>query len=264
MGKISIFELLLPFLLTSVVCLESKIEITVFLPGKKLDWTNARLYCQSNYVDLITWDIVGTDQLSTWLKGQSSFFWIGLHRDNETASVWKWINVKTGEGLSGDYVSQDSNWGDLKLTGDCGSFQPTTGKWNSKTCSAEFKFICYDDNLVVVTENKTWEDALNHCREMTTSSYQYDLLSVTSPLDYSYVRDKIYRATTDEVWTGLRFLAGEWWWMDGEEVDHNSSLPDCPTLWQHCGVFSKSGSNWITRDCSEKRNFICHRTKVQT
>lgn len=52
----------------------------------------------------------------------------------------------------------------------------------------------------------TWEDALRHCWEMETPrvdsagprEYGYNLLSLNVS-EYSYVRDRIYRATTDEV-----------------------------------------------------------------
>ncbi|GLD74884.1 uncharacterized protein AKAME5_002621600 [Lates japonicus] len=75
----------------------------------------------------------------------------------------------------------------------------------------ELKSICYYDNLVVVNENKTWEEALSYCRDMTTSDFNYDILSPHYS-DYSYLRERIYsRATTDEVWIGLRFLGGEWY-----------------------------------------------------
>lgn len=81
----------------------------------------------------------------------------------------------------------------------CGSYNSLTKMWESSLCSLEKPFICYADNLVVVTENKTWEDALNHCREMTNKSFKFDLLSVTNSSDYGYVSDRLYRATTDEV-----------------------------------------------------------------
>ncbi|XP_040900925.1 secretory phospholipase A2 receptor-like [Toxotes jaculatrix] len=335
-----------------------------------MNWTEARLYCQRNHIDLVTWTTV--NDLAEWLVTINvSEIWIGLLRDPEEESVWKGINVISGEGVSGDDLSQSSNWaegqqsshcaavgsdlmwhsvqcsseyhvycsdgkivfhmvilswydaskyceeimsnlatitdnnsdtlnysgwiglyrqggqnwswvGDSSsdyrnwapeepLTADCGSFNPVTEKWYSNVCSKELRFVCNDDNLVVVNENKTWEEAVVHCRGMTspcagssdTCMYRHDILSLPNLNDYSYVRDRIYRATTDEVWLGLRFLGGEWWWVNGEELDDDGMLPECPSQWNHCGTLSKYDTDsWITRDCSERRNFICYRKEI--
>ncbi|CAB1420308.1 unnamed protein product [Pleuronectes platessa] len=133
-------------------------------------------------------------------------------------------------------------------------------------CSEELQPVCYDDNLVLVKKNKTWEQALQHCKAMTTPCadspescvYTYKVLSLHNRRDYDYVRERIYRATTDEVWIGLRYLGGQWVWLNGEEPDHQGMLPECPSQLNNCGTLSKHGTNhWPTRDCSERRNFIC-------
>lgn len=73
-----------------------------------------------------------------------------------------------------------------------------------------FRFVCFSDNLVVVNENKTWEEALMHCSTMTKPcgdsnnicTYNYQLLNLQYLDEYSYVRSRMSTATTDEV--------GEW------------------------------------------------------
>ncbi|XP_044063669.1 macrophage mannose receptor 1-like [Siniperca chuatsi] len=368
MGNKNSPELTLSFLLMAALCLEASItETIIYYPAEKMNWTEARLFCQKKHTDLVTWDLERFWQ-DEWLEE----VWIGLLRDPEKDSVWKWINLKSGEGVSGDDVSQSSNWADgqqssycavvtddlmwnstncsstyyfhcsvgntmqyhksnlnwyhasqycqnktselatitetntnsLKksgwiglyrkagktwswigdsaseyrnwapgqpLTADCASFDPVTKKWHSNACSKELQLACYDDNLVMVNENKTWEDALRHCRDMETPCvdslrpciYHHQLLSLQDLSDYGYVRDRLYRATTDEVWTGLRFVGGEWWWVNGQKPEDQGMLPDCPSKWKHCGTMSKYNTdNWIIRDCSERRNFICHRRKI--
>ncbi|GAA6224421.1 uncharacterized protein LOC108888259 [Lates japonicus] len=269
MGNKSSPELTLSFLLITALCLEAVyIPRIIYYGYVKMNWREARLYCQKGFTDLTTWDAMSRFNLSEWLvENNVSQVWIGLHRDPEKDSVWKWINIKTGEGVSGNDYAKSSEWADgepshpdedLSATKDCGSLIPATKQWNSMLCSKELQPLCYYDNLVVVNENKTWEEALSYCRDMTTSDFNYDILSPHYS-DYSYLRERIYsRATTDEVWIGLRFLGGEWWLVSGEELNQEM-LPECPSQWNHCGTLSKHDTNnWITRDCSERRNFICY------
>ncbi|XP_071345653.1 macrophage mannose receptor 1-like [Trachinotus anak] len=210
-------------------------------------WSEARQYCRSQYDDLA---IVEDDRLSS-AAGQEDFLvWTGLHRDGGT---WKWT-----AGLS-----EYRNWASNEPSNDsnCASVSSVNGNMATRNCSAHFPFICYRDNMVVVKENKTWEEALEHCRGLSSSfssNRQYDLVSVQPGTDHAFVMTKVLQADTEKVWTGLRFLAGHWLWVNGEPMSH-SDLPDCPQNGQNCGVLSKNdtGSVEIT-DCSERRNFICY------
>lgn len=106
---------------------------------------------------------------------------------------------------AGDLPSVYRNWAKSKqLNLDCACFNAATEKCHMTACSTKLHPVCHDDNLVVVNENKTWEEALSYCSEMrtlcrNTSEPCYNLLSLNSA-DYNYVRDRIYRVTTtDEV-----------------------------------------------------------------
>lgn len=89
---------------------------------------------------------------------------------------------------------------------NCVAYRERSNSFHAKDCSIKYAAVCQDDNLVVVKESKTWEGALNHCRQIDKSckgsgrgcTYKYDLLSLQDT-DYQYVRDRIDRATTDEV-----------------------------------------------------------------
>ncbi|XP_028281941.1 macrophage mannose receptor 1-like [Parambassis ranga] len=225
----------------------------------KLTWSAASIFCQKSDGVLVTVTRENTHALN-------EIGWIGLYQESD--KTWRWA-----ENITSNY----RNWAPGEpLNDDCGSlyYNPLllSGRWHSNVCSEKLSFLCYDDNLVVVKENKTWEAALEYCQKMeepcnnSTESCKksYDLLSLTDMSDYNYVRDRIYRATTDEVWVGLRFLGGKWWWLNGEKAGQKEMLPDCPSnTVRHCGTMSKYGTNnWIIRDCSQKRNFICY-TKLE-
>ncbi|KAF6716190.1 Secretory phospholipase A2 receptor [Oryzias melastigma] len=269
MEKKSSPGLILCYFLASVLHLEAKLEVIVYLQKTGQSWDDARQDCQQNHVDMATWNTVNLDDVAEWLEENDySAVWIGLHQDSQDFG-WRWINVRTGVGLTGDDVTQSENWsntldvGEL-LLGKCGALLSNSKKWDNKVCSSDLPYICFDDNLLLITENKTWEDALNHCRSLSTSSLKYDLLSLSTLQSQGYIRDRIYKATTDQVWVGLRFLGDNWFWSDGSTVSEQDMLSKCPAQWKFCGAVSKNGTDeWMTRDCSERRNFICASTEVE-
>lgn len=123
--------------------------------------------------------------------------WIGLYQ--EADKTWSW---------STDFKSDYRNWAPGEpLTADCGSFDPVTQQWYSNQCSRKLQVVCYGDGLVVVRKNKTWEEALSHCRRLQTPCVgslkpciqRYELLSLGNEYDYNYVKERIYSATADEV-----------------------------------------------------------------
>lgn len=65
-----------------------------------------------------------------------------------------------------------------------------------------------------------------------------------------------------QVWAGLRFMEGHWWWVNGADMRY-TNLPVCPLLWEHCGALSKNDTvNMLNRECMERKNFLCY--KIQT
>ncbi|XP_016089241.1 uncharacterized protein [Sinocyclocheilus grahami] len=113
-------------------------------------------------------------------------------------------------------------------------------------CTSKYPFFCYK-NLNLALEKKTWEEALEYCRSRET--------------DLAYVDPKVLpnmsNAQTDSVWTGLRFLAGMWFWVSKENVETSITLPSCPPEPYRCGACNAKTGNWENRDCEEKLNFLC-------
>ncbi|XP_027877817.1 snaclec rhodocytin subunit alpha-like [Xiphophorus couchianus] len=138
-------------------------------------------------------------------------------------------------------------------TKDCAYIQ--NDKWHTVNCNTKKGFICYDERLVLVKEDKTWEEALEYCKNMKEGK-NYNLATLTTTDDHDFAREKAQLATTEEVWTGLRYLGDEWFWVGGEPVQYQN-IPSCPA--KRCGVLEKKrNSSFGIRDCNKRRNFFCY------
>lgn len=152
-------------------------------------WNNASQYCHSFSGQLVNMHPINASSLN--MTG-----WIGgYERDN----VWKWV---------GNFTPSVTNWAPNEpQSKDCATYDADSNIYLRTSCSERFNPFCLHDNLLVVKENKTWEEALNYCfalnacnRNMPHCQDTYNLLSLDEESDYSYIRDRIYRATTTEVW----------------------------------------------------------------
>ncbi|TNN29836.1 hypothetical protein EYF80_060014 [Liparis tanakae] len=142
---------------------------------------------------------------------------------------------------------------------------PMTGNSAQEYCRThhtDLATIRNRNDLDALDENKTWEEALEHCRTLdtdSTSSNNYVNHSFDLP-HMDFVRNSesekvIQDSQTPEVWIGLRFLAGEWLWVNGMPL--SEQLQACPPAGMHCGTMSKTGIVLPMRNCLERRNFLC-------
>ena len=165
--------------------------------NKELSWLDAQETCTKNGM------VLSTVTQSNHHKFTKSG-WIGLHSPNTSGrdtskDIWKWI------GEDSDF----RKWAPgTPYYENCGYLSTVTGKWRSATCTGLGPFICFTDNLILVKENKTWEEALEHCRAIGSDDpsqynhyrdHQYDLVSLQSEDDHRYARDKLQDASTNEV-----------------------------------------------------------------
>ncbi|XP_075320453.1 snaclec agkisacutacin subunit B-like [Odontesthes bonariensis] len=107
-------------------------------------------------------------------------------------------------------------------------------------------------------EEKTWEEALEHCRESHS-----DLTSLLSKSENLLAQTEIQSTgVTERVWIGLRFLGDDWLWVNGHPLKYKAwprggdQDHQCP-MWRRCGALTKDGV-WENIDCQEKLPFICY------
>ncbi|KTF75281.1 hypothetical protein cypCar_00042615 [Cyprinus carpio] len=119
------------------------------------------------------------------------------------------------------------------------------------------------NKLVLIRENKTWTEALRHCRDR-----DMDLVSVDSEQMQRRVMDVTSRASSDHVWLGLRHACALrfWFWVNGQTVCYNQWAPDYDTGLNDCdktvrsGVIRTCDNRWISRPETDRYNFICINT----
>ncbi|KAL3054403.1 hypothetical protein OYC64_006685 [Pagothenia borchgrevinki] len=222
-------------------------------------WREAQTFCRETHNDLAT--IRAGEELEVRLGDR---VWIGLFKETPD-SEWKWSET--------DEIAHFTNWkvGQAdRNDANCVLMFMNSHKWNDHPCDEKHSFLCYNETLVLVKMKKTWDQALMHCRLLEAENpnepvdlswnYRYDLASLLTEDDRAYARLRAGEASTDQVWTGLRFLAGQWFWMgDGEAVQLNKEM-QCDRTQSFCGVLVNNSNNLHeTEDCSKKLNFLCYR-----
>uniref|UniRef100_A0A3B5MA85 C-type lectin domain-containing protein n=1 Tax=Xiphophorus couchianus TaxID=32473 RepID=A0A3B5MA85_9TELE len=150
------------------------------------------------------------------------------------------------------YVSERMTWsdareyrqGDKENTDDQHCVAQSDEHWEAVSCEEKFPFYCFHSSLVLVKENKTGKEALEHCHRLDK-----ELVSLTSE-----------SALTKSL--GLRYLSDSWLWVDGTSTKNQTwsqeQIPQCPTWSHHCGVLFQEGQQLESWDCADKLNFMCY------
>ncbi|XP_045898734.1 C-type mannose receptor 2-like [Micropterus dolomieu] len=112
------------------------------------------------------------------------------------------------------------------------------------------------DKVILIKENKTWEEALYYCRE----NYS-DLVSITNPHQQRWVQERAKNASTDFVWLGLRYTCtlDFWFWVSNDVVNYTNWAPGEKT--DGCGMSGAMDGGgqhqWFKNLDNNKFNFIC-------
>lgn len=231
--------LFLFFLLITHGGLSKVTRVHVFVTDSR-SWEEAQSYCRRYYKDLSTVSSSEeNNRLQSMLGTRNYLGWIGMHRNRSNLSQFIWSD--------GDLETNYTCWtsDETDTSSDCVSVDGTG--WDVFGCGNSLSFFCYLNTLVM--EKKTWDDALEYCRDHYT-----DLATLTTEQQLRAVKSNL--AGQMSIWIGLRFVAGQWYWMKSAGL--GVQLPSCPALLYRCGALNIATQMWENRDCGEKLNFLCY------
>ncbi|KAK9524923.1 hypothetical protein VZT92_017280 [Zoarces viviparus] len=261
------------------------------LVKKNKTWDEARTYCRDKYTDLAkVFDMTDMKRLNDSARNQDEA-WIGLHNQSNVDRTWLWSlpgvefndsETEWGDGEPTDKTSNQENCVFLHnhswIDSMCSNKLPficydetklktfhlikcatvSNGKWSSDECGNTKPFLCYDDEVILINENKTWEQALTYCREN-----HHELVSIIDSQEQKCIEEVAKQANSPYVWTGLRYTCtlGFWFWITDEAVKYDNwerhgDMDEC----HMSGAMETSGDHkWSKKDASMKFNFICIR-----
>ncbi|XP_031440740.1 macrophage mannose receptor 1 isoform X2 [Clupea harengus] len=222
------------------------------------NWADAQRYCREKHTDLASVRNEAENEKIKTILGDTYAAWIGLFRD-----AWEWSDGSTFSFRH--WKTGEPNYGD-SVDGFCAQIT-SSGHWNDVPCHNPSNFICYEDKLVLVRENKTWIEAMKYCRQ-----HHVDLVSVTSERIQRWVKERAKGASSTHVWMGLQHSCymGFWFWDNAETVCYSNwapegeTEPDCTDGLEHqsarVGAVKSGGDGegeWVMLPQTEKLNFIC-------
>ncbi|XP_054914694.1 C-type mannose receptor 2-like isoform X4 [Poeciliopsis prolifica] len=216
---------------------------------EKKSWLEAQSYCREKHTDLISgMKQLQDEEVKKLMNYGSIQVYFGLFRD-----TWRW-----SDGSSFSFRHWNLQFNDEQYNGrQCAmTVFDNGGRWRNEKCDEKKPFICYDDKVILIKENKIWEDALYYCRD-----HHDDLVTITNMDDQRWIQEKVKNASTDYVWMGLHyaFTLDFWFWVSDEVVSYENwasdgQMDDCDMS----GAMKTGGKHqWFKRNDDEKLNFIC-------
>lgn len=213
--------------------------------SKAMNWFDAQTYCRLTYTDLAFITTDEEDKRAIKVAGDLLVYaWIGINRTMPYSDSWQ---------LSDGEPAQFFKWHDgepnnMRGIENCAGF--LFSLWNDFNCLARFPFFCHQ-NFILVTEGKTWEEALAYCR-----TYHAGLVCVDDSTDHFLNAMWSIQNSSVNIWLGLIFRNGNWLSTNRKLVGSLDSLPSCPA--QRCGTYNTMTNALETRNCNEKLSFVCY------
>ncbi|XP_077083365.1 uncharacterized protein LOC143736558 [Siphateles boraxobius] len=202
---------------------------THFFVTKKMSWST---YRRTYHDDLSTVNKEEAQLISLYTDSTSRFNWIGIYISPRNPGEWIW---------SGGEVEAIDNWdsGQPDDAAECGGLKQSTSKLHDILCSQTLTFYWMEVfEPILVHQNKTWDEALDYCRQTYT-----DLASLSSETIMAEVINNTITSQRAYVWTGLRFMAGHWFWVSGDDLQYKAwsaqGEVQCPARNLRCGALDR-------------------------
>ncbi|XP_066508990.1 macrophage mannose receptor 1-like [Hoplias malabaricus] len=221
---------------------------TFHLTEKRMNQSEARAACRTNYTDLVTvYSEEDNATLSDLVKNSTEPPWIGLYRSQPRA---KWSN--------GDDVTFSDLTGDCG-TGPCCAAVKADGSWESLKCTVNRTFMCYKQDATdlpfsytLVLKSLNWYEAQSHCRKFYTG-----LVSIRDQTQNEEVK-KEGESSSVPFWIGL--LRDDWEWSDGGRSAYRNWGNDQPRASSNC-TYLRDGK-WYSVSCTNNQFAPCYRTHI--
>uniref|UniRef100_W5M6M5 C-type lectin domain-containing protein n=1 Tax=Lepisosteus oculatus TaxID=7918 RepID=W5M6M5_LEPOC len=167
-------------------------------------WAAARDHCRQQHTDLVTISSPRENQ-AVRKTARGSVFWIGLFNQ-----PWEWSDGGDSSfrlWAPGDPDNQNRTELCVSVTGPSVIVSPSV--WYDMNCLTALSFLCCDDarDIVLVKENRSWEEALDYCR-----THHTDLTSLLSQTEQDLAALEVEGARSPHVWLGLRHFTAHWRW----------------------------------------------------
>ncbi|XP_065150147.1 lymphocyte antigen 75-like [Paramisgurnus dabryanus] len=235
------------YLFLSLCGLSSALFRKHFYVNKGLYWQDAQKYCREHHDDLSTASSQEAQQLAS-NPDVSDKLWVGLNTLNSTEWIWS-----GGEKEAFDYWDVGEPNTNYE---HCTAILKSSSKLINVVCNRNYSFFCMERfGLILVQDSKTWEEALDYCRQ----NY-IDLVSIDSSRIMAEAINNTMTSQTANVWIGLRFLAGHWFWVNGGNFKYKAWSEgelQCPSKNLQCAALDKENNVWKPKDCNERLNFFC-------
>ncbi|XP_029311245.1 snaclec purpureotin subunit beta-like [Cottoperca gobio] len=171
-------------------------------------------------------------------------FWIGLFRD-----AWMWSDGSSSSFRQFNEQQIKGYAADMK----CAVTTLNDG-WKQSDCSDRKPFYCYDDKVILIKEAKTWDEALNYCREK-----HQDLISITNPHQQRWVQERAKDADTPFVWVGMRptCTLSRCFWLSGQLFCYDKWASDKKTEKSNMAAAMDREGKGFEKANTNTFNFIC-------